>query len=320
MLYLNKNDVESVVDFQELIATIEEAMNIYDRQQFMQPDRITVNVTDSETYLYMPCFTGETKGTKILTLSQENYKHNLPTIQGVMLLNEPQTGAIDCIIDGASITAYRTGAVGATGIKYTTRENCRNLGIVGTGVQAFYQAQYAAAVRNIERIYIYDVITEKVADFAERLREKLPGIDIIPAVSAEELVKNAEIIVTVTPSQTPVLPDNSELLVGKHFIGIGSYKPNMREYPQAVFSLLDKVYIDVDFAMEESGDLITPCKNGWFKEENIKTLFSGIKSNSIDRSGTTFYKSVGMALFDILVAKKIYLRAIEKGIGQKITP
>ncbi|HQE66841.1 MAG TPA: ornithine cyclodeaminase family protein, partial [Bacillota bacterium] len=72
MLYLNKQDISSLVDFNEMIETVEHAMEIYDKKQFIQPDRIKVNVTNTETYLYMPCFTDQIKGTKILTLSQEN--------------------------------------------------------------------------------------------------------------------------------------------------------------------------------------------------------------------------------------------------------
>ncbi len=318
MLYLNRQAVSSLVNFDEMIETIEQSMEIYDKQQYIQPDRIKVNVTDTETYLYMPCFTRQTKGTKILTLSQENSQYNLPVIQGIMLLNDPKTGTIDCIIDGASITGYRTGAVGATGIKYTTNEDCNNLGIIGTGVQAFYQAQYAAAVRNIENIYLYNTTAAKMSDFAKRLNEKLPKVNIIPTTGPEELVKKADIIITATPSSTPVLPDDAELLKGKHFIGIGSYKPNMQEYPESIYKLVDKVYIDVDFALEESGDLITPIEKGWFNKENVQTLYSAMKAGSIDRNGTTFFKSVGMALFDIMIADKIYKRALKTGIGQKI--
>ena len=318
MLYLNREDIGKLVVFEEMITTIEAAMEIYSKKQFRQPDRITVNVSESETYLYMPCFTETIKGTKILTLSGENYKHNLPTIQGVMLLNDPETGQIKCMLDGASITGFRTGAVGATGIKYTSKESDKNLGIIGSGVQAYYQALYAASVRRLENIYVFDILTDKCLNFAKTIQERLPKIKVQPTASAEELVKKSEIIVTVTPSTSPIMPDSAELLEGRHFVGIGSYKPAMHEYPKSIFQLLDKIYIDVDFAMEESGDLITPCESNWFKEENIQTLYPAIKDNSINRNKTTFYKSVGMALFDILVANKLYQKALEQKMGQTI--
>jgi len=315
MLYLSKEDISRLVVFEEMIATIEKAMEIYNKKQYLQPDRIGVNTSATETYLYMPCFTEKIKGTKILTLSMENYKRNLPVIQGVMLLNDPETGQINCILDGASITGYRTGAVGATGIKYTSKEDNKNLGIIGSGVQAYYQALYASSVRELENIYVFDILPDKCKSFAKTLEERLPKIKVHPASSAEELVNNSEIIITVTPSTSPVLPDKPELLEGKHFVGIGSYKPTMHEYPKSIFQLLDKIYIDVDFALEESGDLITPCEEGWFKKENIETLYPAIKNNSVKRDKTTFYKSVGMALFDILVADNLYQKALERKMG-----
>lgn len=318
MLYLSRDDISQLVVFEEMIATIENAMEIYNKKQFIQPDRIGINTAESETYLYMPCFTEKIKGTKILTLSIENYKYNLPAIQGVMLLNDPRTGQINCMLDGASITGYRTGAVGSTGIKYTSKESDKNLGIIGSGVQAYYQALYAVSVRDLENIYVFDVLADKCKSFAKTIQERLPKIKVQPAVSAEELVKKSDIIVTVTPSKSPVIPDSAELLNGKHFVGIGSYKPTMQEYPKSIFQLLDKIYIDVDFALEESGDLIIPCEEGWFNKENIETLYPAIKENSIDRSKTTFYKSVGMALFDILVADNIYRKALERNMGQTI--
>jgi len=235
-----------------------------------------------------------------------------------MLLNDPVTGQIKCILDGASITGYRTGAVGATGIKYTSKENCKNLGIIGAGVQAYYQALFSASVRELENIYVFDILTDKCRDFAKTIQERLPKIKVQTAANAEELVKKSEIIITATPAASPVIPDSAKLLEGKHFIGIGSYKPAMQEFPKSIFQLLDKIYIDVDFAMEESGDLITPCEKGWFKKENIQTLYPAIQDKSINRNKTTFYKSVGMALFDILVADNIYQKAIEQKTGQTI--
>lgn len=318
MLFLNKDTISSLVVYDEVIEIVERAMEIYEKKDFVMPDRITVNNGDKETFLYMPCFTENVKGTKVLTLNADNFKYNKPMLQGVMLLNNPVSGEIDCILDGASVTAYRTGAVGAAGAKYTTRESCRSLGIVGTGVQGFYQALYIASVRKIENIYVFDINTNKAVEFTKNLYGNLGSVNVEAVENTAELVEKSEIIVTVTPSASPVLPDDENLLKGKHFIGIGSYKPSMREYPESIYKLVDKVYIDVDFAMEESGDLATPIEKGWLDESNVKTLFKAVKNSNIDKTGTTFYKSVGMALFDIFVADYLYQKAREKNLGQVI--
>ncbi len=317
MLYLSSRDLEKIVEHKEVVKIIENAMGIYEKGDFTQPDRITVNRGENETYLYMPCFTDEVKGTKVLTLYGDNPKKGAPVLQGVMLLNDAQTGKIKSVIEGSSLTAYRTGAVGACGIKHTTPKNVHSLGIVGTGVQGFYQSLYACRIRPIDTINVFDIFPEKAADFAKRLSEALPSVTVTACSCVEELIKESEVIVTVTTSPKPVLPNDKELLKGKHFVGIGSYKPNMREYPDALFDLVDDVYIDVEFAKEETGDLATPIAQGLISEEKIHTLGKYLDKD-INTSGTTFYKSVGMALFDISVADYIYNRAKELGIGTEL--
>ena len=118
-----------------------------------------------------------------------------------------------------------------------------------------------------------------------------------------------------------VLPDNEELLAGKHFVGIGSYKPNMREFPKALFKLLTTVYVDTEYALDESGDLITPLQNDWIKRNQVMTLGRFLAENRSEdqiREETTLFKSVGMALFDVCSSRFIYERANQKGLGQKI--
>lgn len=314
MLYLSSNDIEKVINHEEVVGIIESAMLLYETGNFTQPDRITVNRKDKETYLYMPCFTDEVKGTKILTLYAENAQKGIPTIQGVMLLNDVQTGKINCIMEGSTLTAYRTGAVGSCGIKHTTPKNVTTLGIVGTGIQGYYQCLYACKIRNIKQITVFDIFKDKAEEFKKRLENALPNVSIRVADSTEELLSNSEVIVTVTTSPNPVLPNDADLLREKHFIGIGSYKPTMQEYPQALFETVDNIFIDVEFAKEETGDLINPLREGWIKENQIHTLGKYL-DKEINVDGTTFYKSVGMALFDITVADYIYNKAKKLGIG-----
>lgn len=314
MLYLSSADIEKVVKHEEVVDIIEHAMEVYETGDFTQPDRITVNRGDNETYLYMPCFTDDIKGTKILTLYGDNPKKGVPVIQGVMLLNDAETGKIEAIMEGSTLTAYRTGAVGSCGIRHTTPENVSKLGIVGTGVQGFYQSLYACRMRPIKEIRVFDIFPEKAQEFRDRLATALPDIKVMVMPTSADIVKESEVIITVTTSPKPVLPDDATILKGKHFIGIGSYKPNMQEYPKALFDIVDDIYIDVDFAKEETGDLIHPLANNWIKEDQIHTL-GKVLHKTLDVNKTTFYKSVGMALFDITVANYIYQKAKELGVG-----
>jgi ornithine cyclodeaminase len=225
------------------------------------------------------------------------------------------------MMDGKILTTLRTGAVGGVGIRHTTPDTVKTVGLIGAGAQGFYQLLFACKARKMEKITIYDPYVKDLSSFVDKITKELPNIEVNIANTVEELLENSEVIIAATTSNEPVLPDNSELLKGKHFVGIGSYKPNMREFPDSIFSLLDKVYIDTEFAKEETGDLAKPLSNKVISEENVETFGSYLineKNKDEIVSGTTFFKSVGMALFDITVAQLIYNKAKENNVGQKI--
>lgn len=317
MLYLNEKDIELLVEPNDLIEVVEQGYRQYESGTVNMPDR--VNIYDGENiFAYMPCFTPEQKGTKILTMFPENRKNNLPPVQGVMLINNAQNGTIQCILDGAAITANRTGAVGAVGIKHISNNDCTSLGVVGTGTQGFMQCIYATKVRKIQSIYVLDVDKERASVFCARLAERLNNVKITVCDNPESLLMNAQTIVTTTTSTRPVLPDCKELLRGKHFVGIGSYKPNMREYPKSLFEDLEYVYIDAEYAKLETGDIIVPLEEGWVKEDQIIHLGQAIADGNINTNTTTFFKSVGLSLFDLLVAQHLYDKALKQGIGQQL--
>jgi ornithine cyclodeaminase len=317
MLYLNNKDIEEIVDKIDLIEILEKGFQMYGEKNYQMPERMHLN-RDDDTILYMPCITKDIIGTKIISLFPKNKDKNLPVISGIMLLNDIDTGLPKGILDGSSITAYRTGALGATGIKHTTGRNCKNIGLIGPGVQGFHQLLLASKVRNIENIYIYGRNKENLKDFINRLKKKLPNINIRPADTSEELVKNSEIIITATPSESPVMPNNKELLKGKHIIAIGSYKYKMREIPDALYELIDEVYVDTELAIEESGDIIQPLEKGLINESQIKTLSEIMSKEKDFAKKTTLFKCVGMALLDVVVAEAIFTTALELNKGTHI--
>ena len=137
---------------------------------------------------------------------------------------------------------------------------------MGAGVQGFHQCLYAAVVRNIRKINVFDIEKNKAAHLKKLLEEHVNDVEIRICIDIKELVKESEIIITTTTATSPVIPDQKELLKNKHFIGIGSYKPDMMEYPRSLFELVDEIYIDVDYAKKESGDLVIPVREGWMRE------------------------------------------------------
>ena len=316
MIFLGNVEIEKLVDPNEIMDQIEEAYRIFGADAYYMPPRPVIE-HENKTLIYMPCFTEDVIGTKMLTIFPENAKLGLPSLDGLVILNDRTTGAPLAIMDGQAVTAWRTGAVGGVGIRHLSRRDARTVGIVGAGAQGFHQAVYACAARNIETVYIWNHSDRDLTDFMDRLKKTIadPAVKVVQCKTVEELVKASDIICTATPSEEPVLPNDRELLEGKCIIAIGSYTPKMREIPDVIWDLVDKVYIELPYACEESGDLSQPLAEGRLTMDRVvlmdKFLASGADEDEI-AGKTTYFKSVGMGLFDVCVAQKLLEKAKER--------
>ncbi|MDO4313100.1 MAG: ornithine cyclodeaminase family protein [Eubacteriales bacterium] len=316
MIILSKEEIEALAEPNEMMDAIEEAYGIFGANEFYMPPRPVVE-HENKTLMYMPCYTKDVIGTKILSIFPENAKLGLPSIDGIVLLNDPVTGAPVAVLDGQAVTAWRTGAVGGVGIRHLSRKDCHTVGIVGAGVQGFHLALYACVAREIHTVYVFNHSSRDLTDYLARLKKAIanPAVEVVQCKTVEELVKASDIICTATPSATPVLPDDRELLRGKCIIAIGSYTPQMREIPDAVWDLVDKVYIELPYACEESGDLSQPLAEGRLTADRTVLMDQFLKSDADEETitkNTTYFKSVGMALFDVCVAQKLLEKAKER--------
>ena len=314
MIILSKEEIEKIVDPNEMMDTIEDAYKIFGANEYSMPPRPSVEY-ENKTLMYMPCYTKDIIGTKILSIFPENSKLGLPAIDGIVLLNDYTTGAPVAVMDGQSVTAWRTGAVGGVAVRHLSRRDCHTLGVVGAGVQAFYQTIYACVARDIHTVRIFNHSDRDLTAWVEDLKKAIKRpIEIIVCKTVEELVKNSEIIMTTTPATAPVLPNDKDMLEGKCIVAIGSYTPEMREVPDAIWDLVDKVYIELPYALEESGDLCQPIKDGRLKAEQAVLMDQFLASGADEdeaAKGTTYFKSVGMGLFDVCIAKKLMEKAKE---------
>ncbi|WP_163970314.1 ornithine cyclodeaminase family protein [Oceanobacillus halotolerans] len=316
MLFLSEKDIKQAVTMKDVIDAIDETYKVYDTGRFQMPTRMQVN-DQGNTLLLMPCFTQDAIGTKLVTIFPNN--KSIPTLHGLVVLNSSDTGEVKGILNGTFLTGLRTGAVGGSGVRHLAQENASTLAIVGTGVQGLYQAIAACAERSIKTIYLYNRSPEKIPAFQKQLQGWIgEDVQIVACDSVEAAIEHAEIVITATTSKTPVLPENEELLRNKLIIGVGSFQPTMREFPETLYRMTDQVIVDTDHAIEESGDVATPLEKGWIKEESILTMadyISGRRKLSNQSGGSVVFKSTGMALFDVVVANLMYQKAQEKGIG-----
>jgi ornithine cyclodeaminase len=317
MRYINHNAIMASVTYDDIIQAVEQALLHYKNKSYNMPDRFHYT-HDNKTLLYMPCFTNSSLGTKILTVFPENSRKNHPAIDGLMLLNDFETGAPKALIDGKLLTALRTGAVGSLGSKYIAPQNTTKLGLIGAGTQGYYQILFACHCRPIRDVYINTRSQEKLSAFIDSLKTQLPEVNFHAESTTRAVVEKSEVIITATSSMSSVLPEDETLYLGKKFIAIGSYQPNMRELPDSLMKTADEIYVDIGYATEESGDLHLPLTNNIINSSkifDIADLIHGNKRITSDNQ-TIVYKSVGMALFDVIVGEKILECALAKDIGQ----
>lgn len=318
MLIINESALAQLTDWTSLTDQMIKAMIAYEDGDFVMPDRISMGFSNN-SLLLMPAQSGKYFSTKLVSLFPDNPSKNEPVIKGIVVLNNGENGEPLAVINGAKLTAIRTAAVSAAGIRFTTPENVTSLGLIGAGVQGMHQILAACKVRPIKRIYILDKYTERAQTFIACLSSSLPDVQMLKVNTSEELLEHSEVIITATNSNKPVLPDNAGLLRNKHIIAIGSYKPQMRELPDALFTLIDHCFVDVRFALEESGDLIHPIEMGLLKQKQVIPLGSLIRGKvTADTQRTTLFKLVGMALFDLFTAQWFYEKAIRLDAGENV--
>lgn len=320
MIYLTEQDILSAASVEQMLDTIEASMLLYERKEFHMPQRLHVDHND-DVLLLMPCFLDDYFATKVVTLFPGNAGKDVPVLSGIVILNDSETGLPLALLDGPALTAVRTAAVGAVSIRHLAPEDAHAVGIIGAGVQGFHQARAACAARPVTDVFVYDIYPEKASALKSKLSQAITNVAVHQTHRVEELLEQTQVVVTATTSLAPVLPEDEEQLIGRHFVGIGSYKPDVREFPRALFNLVERVYIDSEHALEESGDLIVPLQNGWLERDQVSTLgwfLTDGKEPARTKGETTFFKSVGMALFDVCASKLIYENALEKGLGQKI--
>lgn len=305
MRYFDSNTIGKAAPIGNWVAAMEQAFVDTARGVVDVPQRVHID-RDENTLLLMPCFGNSYFSTKLVSVFPKNIQKKEPMIYGSVVLNDGQTGKPLAVMDGSKLTAMRTAAVGAVGIKHLAPKDVSTLGVVGLGIQGFHQALFACQQRSIKTLRIMDHSGEVMSRFSERFNAFYPEIKVLPCKSAEELCQASEIVITATGSHQPVVPARNNWWKGKTVIGIGSYKPTMREFPNQFFGDLKQVFIDTPVALKETGDLLEPLNMGLIKEENIYPLWDLILEN-IQLSGETrFFKSVGMAAFDLYGAKLVY--------------
>jgi len=317
LILLSDKDVERILSMEECIGVVEEAFRNLGLGNAVMPLRTIIPIEEfNGAVLIMPSYIKglNALATKIVTFYPDNVRLKLPVVNAYVIVNNPKTGVVEAVIEANHLTAMRTGAVSGVATKYLAREDSRILAIIGCGVQARTQLWAVATVRSIEKVNVYDVDEGRKEEFAREMRRKLQ-IEVIPTGSAEEAVREADIVVTATTSSSPVI-SYEWIKPGTHINAIGAFRPDMREIDSKTI-LNAKVVVDLkEAALKEAGDIIIPIQEGLISVNHIYAELSDLvlkkKPGRTSNSEITVFKSVGLAIQDSSVANHILNKIMKK--------
>jgi alanine dehydrogenase len=322
-LILSRAQVRDLLDMRAAIEAVERGLIEFSAGNAVMPVRVTTGVPKhSGIVLGMPAFLGDSNalGTKIVTVYKNNPSRGLPTIMAVVVVNDPETGKVEAIMDGGYLTAVRTAAASAVGTKYLANKDARVLGILGLGVQGESHLWAMTEVAKTERVVVYNRSREKADRFQAELSKRF-GLPIEIAENEEAVCRQSDILVLATTATEPILK-KEWLKPGVHINAVGSHSPPARELDSDTVAAARVVVDSRDANMAECGDLLIPMKEGRIEQshfaDEIGEVAAGKKLGRASSDQITIYKSVGIAVEDVATGSLVLARAREKGIGTQV--
>ncbi len=269
------------------------------------------------TLLLMPAWHGADAakggyvGVKIVSVVPGNARRGLATVVGSYLLLSGETGEPVAVIDGRSLTLWRTAAASALAARYLARTDASRLLMIGAGAMAPHLIRAHACERPIREVRIWNRDPAKADALAASLQGTLGSLSILAVTDLEQATGDADIISAATLSTEPLVR-GAWLSPGAHVDLVGGFTPEMREADDDAIRRAE-VYVDTRAgAGHEAGDIVQPIKSGILKPDGIKAdlfeLCRGIKPGRTDAASITLFKSVGTALEDLAAAALVVER------------
>jgi ornithine cyclodeaminase/alanine dehydrogenase-like protein (mu-crystallin family) len=324
ILILDSRQIRQLLPIVACIELMADALSALARDEVYQPLRTIVRPPDARGLLgLMPAYrSGESGafGLKAICVFPENPSQGKDAHQGAVMLFSRETGELLALMNASEITAIRTGAVSALATRLLAREDAHDLAIVGAGVQARSHLAALSRVRTIKRARV----SARNFDHARQLAEESQPqyqFPIKPVRNNEEAVRGADIIVTATSSLAPVI-NKDWISPGAHVNAIGTHSPNSREVDSATMAAA-RIFVDRrESALNESGDYLLAAKEGLVTPESIVgeigELLIGTKAGRTSETEITLFKSLGLAIEDVVCADYVYRKALAENAGSWI--
>jgi thiomorpholine-carboxylate dehydrogenase len=289
--FLDEATIHPCLSIEALIPVMQRALIDFSTERVLQPVRSILPIKQHRGFMgVMPAVYGDVMGAKLVTLYPDNGSRGLPTHQAVIALFRAGTGEPLAMMDGRLITEMRTAAVSAVATKLLSASDARSLAILGSGVQARAHFHALSVVRKFDDVRIWSRNSQHAHVLADEIGAR--------ATSAEDAVRGADVVVTVTNSPEPVL-HGAWLKPGVLVNAVGAVGRKNREVDDD--AMRGATIVDSrEAAMKESGDVL--LANAPIYAE-LGELLAGTKP--MPQEKITVFKSLGLAVEDLAAAKLV---------------
>ncbi|HOQ19144.1 MAG TPA: alanine dehydrogenase [Methanothermobacter thermautotrophicus] len=262
----------------------------------------------------------EMAGVKCVNVHPSNPdRHSLPTVMAVIELVDPETGFPIALMDGTHITDMRTGAAGGVSVKYLASRDASVLGIIGAGRQAWTQLMAISRVTDLEEVSVYCRTPSTREKFAARASSEY-GIHVRAAAEPREAVEGMDIVVTATPSRSPVVRADW-VSPGTHICAMGADAPGKQELDPLILKGARVFYDSLEQAVH-SGEINVPITEGIIGVDDLQGSLGDVMTGKIEGrtspDDVTVFDSTGLSIQDITTAWMVYERAVAGEVGLEV--
>jgi len=320
-LILSRTDMIGLVTPAEYVACVEQAYRMHGEGRFyMEPKGHIVLDKYPGEWEAMPSYIEdpEAAACKWVSIREHNRsKFDLPTVFSILIYTHPETGFPLAICDGSYHTVMRTGAAAAVSAKFMARKDSKRLAIVGAGHMAEGTLATCNEVFTWDEVRVWSRTPATLDAFFKTQQPKYPQLSIRPSTDLEQVVRGADVVVTVTPARGPIVKDEW-IAKGTHIAAVGADKAGDQELSPKILQRA-RIFVDDIRQCRTDGEINVPLAQGLLKLEDIAgeigEVVTGKKVGRLAESDITVFDSTGIALQDSATVPLEYERALAAGVG-----
>ena len=317
-LYLSEDDVRQVLTMPLALEAVETAHRELSRDGALAAqDTPRARTRLPQTALHL--LHGGLPGLGIL--GYKAYTSNRSGNRFNVFLFDAASGVLNAVVAADFLGMMRTGAASGVAAKWLARPESEVAGVFGSGWQARGHVEAICTALPLRRVKVFGRKEDKLAAFCADMGQRLPGVEIVAAASAEDTVRGSDIVGTITTAASPLF-EADWLAPGTHINAAGSNALIRQELSEATVRRCDLVAVDtVDTALKEAGDLAPLLEKGRLSSRQLVELgdiMAGRRGGRSSPEAITLFESQGLAVQDLVLASRVLALARERGLGQEL--